>query len=131
MEEDYFLNMLVWRVETSEFRTDITLTIGGMILMGDMISEREFCEGLAASVPAEHRDFFLNLPTEFDGLAARYAEEGTDPMQVREELKESFIHLTNVRTFENGEYHQFLDTFWRGKVSTVNGYWLGTLSPNP
>lgn len=130
MEADFLLGMLVRRVEQSDFRTDITLTIGGMIMMGDMISEEQFCEGIAEDVPAEHQEYFRGLPDLFDELATEFAGDGEEPHDLRDDMRDSVVHLTNVRIFQEGEYHQFRRTFWRGKISTVDGFWLGTPSPD-
>jgi hypothetical protein len=130
MDEDLLLGMLVWRVESSDFRTDITLTIGGIVLMGDMISEQDFCEGVAATIPAEQtedREYFRNLPALFDEVIERSVLGGQDPAETTlEEFRQSFVHLTNIRIFEQGEYHGFRQTFWRGKVAAVDGFWIGT-----
>jgi hypothetical protein len=131
MFEDFYLRWLVSIVEDSDFRTNVTLNVGGIMLLGDMVSEAEFFEGLAATLPQEQRENFATLPSQFDAVAEQAVSEGADPLDVpetRESRSGSFIHLTNVRTFEGGEYHEFPEVFWRGRVADMDGFWLGTPS---
>lgn len=133
MDKDFFLMLLVQRVETSDFRPDITVNVGGITLIGDMISEKDFFDGFSATITSdppelqeEHRTFFSNLPTALDELVEESAEEGEVPQDERDRVRRHFIHLTNVRMFDGGQYHEFPDSFWRGKVSAVDGFWLGS-----
>ena len=63
-----------------------------------------------------------------DRAATTGLDEGDDPdhvQEVRDEIINAFLHLKNVRIFQVGAFHKFRGAYWRGKVSEVDGFWLG------
>jgi hypothetical protein len=135
MDEDFWLRWLIATVEDSDFRTSITLSVHGTLLEGDLISEQEFFEGFASRITgdtpetqARDRENFSTMPSQFDAAAMQGLDEGEDPEVVREARAAqatSFIHMTNIRVFQAGYFHEFQETFWRGRIASVDGFWLG------
>jgi hypothetical protein len=114
----------------------VTLSVGGAIISGELISEDEYFEGISqhfdSEVPDEARErwqeTFRNLPHAFDTMAMNRLDQGADPQEVqeqRESLRESFIFLRDTRVWTAEErFFGFSGAFWRGKLNSIDGFWF-------
>lgn len=124
---DYVLEELVALVNAGNYEISVTLQVSGMLVSGLLVSGKRFFEGYSddLSSPFEPgsemeeavREFALTNRAVYD----REGEEVDPPM---------FIHLRDARYVTPGG---LLPTnngvWWRGRLSEVGGFSLGSLSP--
>ena len=100
MNDDFFLALLVSMAEGGA-EISIMLNVGGKIVCGDMISEREYFEVTASKISTGTpglRDLFAETPSIADRAAMDRLDEEEDPeaaKEARQEMAKSFVHLKN------------------------------------
>ncbi|MCA1577058.1 MAG: hypothetical protein LC794_06805 [Acidobacteria bacterium] len=107
-------------IPASDKHIDIILTIGGMLVAGELVSSTRWINEMRYDTDSETSDDLNDQPNE----AA--SSESANP---RSESERRFIHLREAKfylggTVIPGEGDGFL---WRGKVSSVDGFTSGTL----
>lgn len=146
MDTDFLLGLLRAFAEDGDVSSapvnlPVTLCVGGVVISGEIISEDEYFAGLSQLFPepegevevpegaATFSEAFRSLPNFFDEFAMTQLDEGTDPQQaqaVRESMKKPFIHLRNTHVWTAEErFFAFEGAFWRGKLTSIDGFWLG------
>ncbi|MGE6123915.1 gas vesicle accessory protein GvpU [Aeromonas rivipollensis] len=122
---DWNLANIVSFVNKTNINIDITLTVGGTLLSGRLISGKEYfesvAEGLNNSSPAEGT--VGNLLAEYmSNVAKEQYSDGGDASIT------SFIHLANAQHFSGVTPIPTKGTYWRGRLCDVSGYSFGSLS---
>ncbi len=140
MDTDFFLGFLTSLAEGEDgFNVPITLNVGGVIVSGELISEDEYFAGLSqlftdheGEVPegaTTWKEVFRSLPSLFDSFAMEQLDDGADPQEtqeMRESLREPYVHLRNTQVWTAEErFFGFEGAFWRGKLSSIDGFWFG------
>ena len=140
-DDDFFLALLIqWAQKGAGL--PITLSVGGTIIAGDMISEHEYFDGLAQLYQATDpefdedatlfKDLLRSIPHAADQAAMMHLDEGADPeaiRKIRENWAEACVHLNNTQVLlSDGSVQDWIGGLWRGKRSAVDGYWLGRRS---
>lgn len=131
MQQDILLELLISRVERSSMRFSVILSVGGTIVEGDVVSEREYFEEVASlikSVNPDTQETFASVPDLMDHVAMRGLDEGRDPeitREFRENVSNSYVHLKNSVLWVEGEQRNMSGSLWRGKLDAVDGFWLG------
>ena len=125
-DPDWFLQGLVVMVNGSELEIGITLTVGGLLVSGYMVSGHKYFEGFA-------EDFGSGFPKDIKNPGDGYKELGkiyTDPEHPLDSRSTSFIHLKNARFYHNsgGAVPQNRGVWWRGRLTAVDGFMLGNFS---
>jgi hypothetical protein len=123
-DKDDLLQYLVRLVNNNDETINITLTVGGVVISGEMIGGykylQKFGDDLTSKWPdnPETEKFKMNI---IDNFGSAYAKEDGPPPD--------YIHILNARIFDpsgkaipSGE-----STIWRGKINSVDGFRLGSL----
>lgn len=102
----------------------VTFTIGGSLVSGHLISEAEYFEQLSS-------DFSDALPEAAREAAKKLIIALQPTLSVDEDDQPAiqFVHLKGARVF-NGSSNPIPSsgTLWRGKISSVEGFTLGSLT---
>ncbi len=134
MNPDLFLNSLIKYINTApvemNIKLGITLCVQGSIITGLLISEKAYFEGLSNEINAFHP-----FKEDFERLLAPFQVLGTSlPGNQGEQNKLTdieFIHLKNAKFFLGTSLvPNNKGTYWRGRLSRVDGFSLGQLSSN-
>jgi hypothetical protein len=135
MDEDFFLYTLIDWAERG-IEVPITLSVGGTLVAGYMISEEKYFEESAKVVrwtsdPAAEKalqDLFRSMSNAFDKAATEVVDAGSDPDAVREkrdEMAKSCLHLRDTYITSSGQEIGMQGTLFRCKRRAVDGFWLG------
>jgi hypothetical protein len=126
---DWFLQSLVMLVNKSDIQLGITLQVGGMLVSGSLVGGAAYFAGFADDISAP----FAENPEVADAVKASYLEfsqiyrpDSTDG----EVPPPMFIHLKDARIFGAAAIPIPMNrgVWWRGRVSEVSAFVLGTLS---
>ena len=123
---DWFLEELVILANDSGFGFGVTLQVGGLLVSGTLASGAAYFEGVAAeTAPALEGDLaetFQKWFGNFRDLANRKPPDGV-PRTVR------FIHLRDAKFYNTtgSPIPGNRGVWWRGRISEVGGFVLGTL----
>lgn len=106
----------------------LTLHVSGVVVSGILVSGRRFFEQMAQWLKDEGAE---DLAENFaDPVAEMFAEpdaETADDEQAEPSLA-NFIHLRAARVFTSGSDRPLPETFWRGRLSQVSAWSIGTMS---
>ena len=126
---DWFLQNLVGTINRSDIEVGLTLNVGGSLVTGTAISGKKYFNEFAAiysgafPLDQETKD---KVRVSIEQFANIYIEEAEKPPA----LPPNFIHMRNVHTIHGVN---FLPTeqgvLWRGRVSSVDGFSLGSMAP--
>lgn len=126
---DWWLGAMVSihnRSEDASF--GITLMVGGILITGDLVSGRTYFTGQAEEVKA------IGTGTGLEGFIAglevgaqaypveEFDEETADPSSPR------YIHLRNAQVVAPSGFMPARGMWWRGRLTSVDGFWIGKLS---
>jgi hypothetical protein len=129
---DAFLRALVNIVNTSDPKIElgITLSVGGTQVSGKVISGDTyfelFSQAFATSFGFKDAATTESVRESINSYGVAYrGEQLNDP----DRLPPNYIHIRDAKVFGHGG-DPFPDngSLWRGKLSSVNGFHLGTLS---
>jgi hypothetical protein len=119
-EKDHFLQDLVF--QTNVFPTNdtpITLLVGGVFVSGIMIAGDEYFQLIAGLTSSPGKEFYEHVLR----FGAGYTED-REAKKVNEEPV--YIHLKEC-SYSSGFGLMKLSNVWRGRLSAVDGYFMGTL----
>lgn len=126
-QPDSVLAALVGTAAKQGGGTGITLLVGGALVTGDLANRIEWLDGLREAHP-DDTIYMEGVRAAWAEVHAKYAADSDDdPMPEYDAM----IHLINARVFQgsklipDGEQAMF----WRGRLSEVQGWSLGTLAP--
>jgi hypothetical protein len=125
---DPYLLTLVHMANIGQFSAGVTLTVGGLIVTGDLISGASYFERLSKMVQSESKslddeskksvgEFFLSFGEEYKP-DSNQPESKLTPIQ--------FIHIGKARLISHG--HKPIDLrLWRGRIDSIDGFTIGTI----
>lgn len=129
-DSDGFLQALVEmaNAENVQLSFGITLNVGGVIISGQLISIRKYLEDFG-EVFAE--SFEISGHEEIGAMLRRAFKEA--PTSVDDDSSSpgpSYIHLADARfhSFDGRTIPSQQGVLWRGKLSSIDGFVLGSLS---
>jgi hypothetical protein len=128
---DWFLAYLVNLTDDTGITMGMTLTVGGNMVRGTLISGREYFAELGQAVREGNFQGEGDGRTVMDTIGRVYSQFGQIYPQkgnVRElgNVGASFIHLRGAQhLIGTGEWAPTPGTLWRGKLASVDGYILG------
>jgi len=132
---DWFLSYLIGFADDLGSELGITLVVGGTYLTGTLISGRTYFEELGAMMKKIGGQGTDNGLT---SLGEQYEQFATlvPKLAENEEWKprpRAYIHLRNVKMLisENKFAPTTEAVLWRGKLSAVEGFIVGTMSIDP
>lgn len=120
--KDWFLQFLVNQANKNELELDITLTVGGLLISGTLVGVRRYFDDLgeyfascfdSGKKPEVIKETFKKIGEQCSCISP--SEQTETP---------SYIHLKNVRfsSVENMEISAHNGTWWRGRISEVQGF---------
>lgn len=124
-DKDWFLQSLIDMVNAGSMSFGITLNVGGFLVSGTLIGGKEYFEGFGED--------FATMIKETDSakkVKDAFAKNG-EIYDSKEDLPPaSYIHIKEARFFNtNGTpIPSSQGVWWRGRVSNVDGFSLGSLS---
>lgn len=134
---DFVLKTFVSFANKQGLNTWITLTVGGLLISGELIGGRTYFEELAIQL----RGAKSNIKEFVSGIADGFEEAGRDiyPEPSHTEMEEedadnsliSYIHLRHVKLLHPASMTAIPATdgvLWRGRLSAVDGFILGKMS---
>lgn len=130
---DWLLSQIVDWANATEARFLVTLNVGGCVVSGLVVSGRDYFDALS--------DVFADQFSEDTKEAAKAAIVGfkviyPEPVPEAEDNTEDlprnppmYIHLLNAQIWHNTGSPMPSDrgVIWRGKISSVDAFWLGNL----
>jgi hypothetical protein len=124
---DWFLSSLVVACNTSGLEIGITLTVGGRLVSGQLVGGSTYFKGLAESIAnarGNNGDLVKDISNAVAGNASIY--ETPDEATAG---NPQFVHLKNAKHFDpSGDSTPRDGTWWRGRLSEVQGFSIGSLS---
>lgn len=129
---DWFLQSTIETVIAKGVEIGVTLTVGGAIVSGTLIKGRTYFEELGATLTAASQaegDMQSVLGEAWKGYTAIYdkpAGAGDD----WQAPAATYIHLRDTRFFSpgNAPLPTNQGVLWRGKLSSIDGFSIGSLS---
>lgn len=128
---DWFLQSLVDMANRSGLEVGITLQVSGLLVSGMLVSGKQYFEGFASEFSSAFSDqeAARGVRESFSRHGEKYKLEAEgDPHRPAP----VYIHLKQARFFStSGEpIPRNRGVFWRGRLSEVSGFILGTLGTN-
>ncbi|KAF0812887.1 hypothetical protein IGB42_02731 [Andreprevotia sp. IGB-42] len=132
---DWFLQTIVRMVNTTALRVPVTLTLGGGLVSGDLISGKEYFAAIgdmfATAPAADGNQIGAQLASHFAGHGETVygpTENNTDQAGM---TRHAFIHLKNARFVDNAGAIPDAGLLWRGRIDEVIGFSLGSVRTSP
>ncbi|WP_175989919.1 gas vesicle accessory protein GvpU [Bacillus sp. Marseille-Q1617] len=119
--KDSILEFFVQAANKHDFTLDITLNVNGAVITGTLISAKDYFDALSENFE-DGSDVAQKLSEELV-KAGEQVDEGA--------LSEAnFIHLKNTKVYcgDNKPTPSKGKILWRGKLSEVDGFFLGKIS---
>lgn len=126
---DWFLQSLIDLVNGRELEIGLTLQAGGFLVSGLLVSGHQYFKGFGAEFARTFDD--AELTEDIQRAYARWGGIYTAPKSPSDTFtRVNFIHLKNARFFNTaGEpIPANMSVWWRGRVSEIEGFFLGMLS---
>ncbi|MFU1798184.1 gas vesicle accessory protein GvpU [Paenibacillus azoreducens] len=117
--KDFLLCSLVSTVNKSPLSLSITLTVGGSVISGKLVSGKEYMESVAARYKSLDDEIGTILSDTFLYVGDKLYSNPTNEGNVLPDM----IHLNDAVLFQGNA--RFNLGNWRGKISAVDGFAMG------
>ncbi len=118
-DKDWFLELLVSVVNKNDNGSlEVTLTVGGFLVTGSLISNKEYFRLLGKEFNADNEKGFSGI---IDHLNNQKSESKISVAYIH--LKDAFFVIPGPKPIPTNK-----GVLWRGKLSDVSGFNIGTLS---
>ena len=138
------LEYLIQKVEETKIGPSVTLAIGGLVVVGGLVSSKLYYDYLSSlfDIYTEKSEgetiergaiYDTKDPFELEALE-KYSKDWKESMIKLRDKKDgdndrpTHIHLHNVEVWEVFSTEPFRFEYWRGKLSSIDGFSLGTKS---
>lgn len=126
---DWYLQRLVALANETGLEIGITLTVGGGVVSGTLISGKKYFEKFAkefsAAWPGEGKQDIESSFSKFGAIYDKSESEQDKPANPSPQ----YIHLADARVFHGREMlPSSVGVMWRGKINAISGFSLGSLS---
>ncbi|SIQ75323.1 hypothetical protein SAMN05880590_1079 [Rhizobium sp. RU35A] len=133
-DADWFLRSTIENIISQGVEIGITLTVNGVIISGMLIGGKKYFEELSKTMKAASRapdDISDALGDSWKQFTAIY-EKPEDAPEDWQPGPVGYIHLKNARFYAPGQapIPGNQGVLWRGKLSSVDGFTIGSLSPS-
>ena len=130
--KDWFLQFLVNLANKNSFELEVTLMVGGLLISGTLAGVRQYFDDLGAyfAAPLDARENSTEVTETFKKIGDQCS--CVSPSEQTE--TPSYIHLKDARFFDprGNSIPGQKGTWWRGRISEVQGFAPGILcSPRP
>jgi hypothetical protein len=136
------LEYLIQKVEETKIGPSVTLAIGGLVVVGGLVSSKLYYDYLSRlfDIYTEKSEgetiergaiYDTKDPFELEALE-KYSKDWKESMIKLRDKKDgdnerpTHIHLHNVEVWEVFSTEPFRFEYWRGKLSSIDGFSLGT-----
>lgn len=136
LRKDWFLEFLTRLANSTGVEWPITLNVRGLVVTGLVVSAEKYFEAIAKTVtpPITADPETVKASEAFRSYLEGVAEESAEAFK-KEEEEEVTIEYINLKDAQLLIGPDFVPTdnkvWWRGKLSAVDGYIIGTLSKGP
>lgn len=136
ISNDEILKYLIQKVEETKIGPSVTLAIGGLVVVGGLVSSKVYYDYLSSlfdiytdkskGETIEHKDSI-----ELEALE-KYSKDWKESIIKLRDKKDgdndrpTHIHLHNVEVWEVFSTEPFRFEYWRGNLSSIDGFSLGT-----
>lgn len=136
ISNDEVLEYLIQKVEETKIGPSVTLAIGGLVVVGGLVSSKVYYDYLSSlfdiytdkskGETIEHKDSI-----ELEALE-KYSKDWKESIIKLRDKKDgdnhrpTHIHLHNVEVWEVFSTEPFRFEYWRGNLSSIDGFSLGT-----
>jgi hypothetical protein len=134
MSCDEILEHFVQRVEETGVGKSLTLCVNGLIVVGNIISSKNYYDKMSALYDK------LQIVTKDQSQIELTDKEIEHYKQFMDELKskhtekqtsDRYLHLDEVEIYPSDVLSTpFLGNVWRGKLSSIDGFFLGRIKVN-
>jgi hypothetical protein len=141
ISNDEVLEYLIQKVEETKIGPSVTLAIGGLVVVGGLVSSKVYYDYLSSlfdinadrseGETVEHRA--INDTKDSIELEAleKYSKDWKESLNLRDKKdgdndRPTRIHLHNVEVWEVFSTEPFRFEYWRGNLSSIDGFSLGT-----
>lgn len=126
-DKDWFLQNLVDWANQHNFSFGITLNVGGFLVSGSLIGGKEYFDGFGEDFVSAYED--QELAEKIKNIIAKNGELYTISDE-KDVPPPTYIHLKDARCFNtNGNpIPGNRGVWWRGRISEVDGFSIGSLS---
>jgi hypothetical protein len=130
-DKDWFLADLIRVFAQSGVEFPLTLSVGGAMISGRLVSGKRYFEGVAEVMSSGRTN-----NEEVRKLLVRMLEQNVRIYERPEDAPEGwvppepgFIHLMDARVFTPGRQPlpENQGVLWRGKLNAIDGFWFGEL----
>jgi hypothetical protein len=139
ISNDEVLEYVIQKVEETKIGPSVTLAIGGLVVVGGLVSSKLYYDYLSSlfddkseGETIERRAIYdTKDPIELEALE-KYSKDWKESMIKLRDKKDgdndrpTHIHLHNVEVWEVFSTEPFRFEYWRGKLSSIDGFSLGT-----
>ena len=144
ISNDEVLEYVIQKVEETKIGPSVTLAIGGLVVVGGLVSSKIYYDYLSSlfdiytdkseGETIERRAIYdTKDPIELEALE-KYSKDWKESMIKLRDKKDGdndrpthiHIHLHNVEVWEVFSTEPFRFEYWRGKLSSIDGFSLGT-----
>jgi hypothetical protein len=138
MSSDQVLEYLVQKTEVTSIGINITLTINGLVIVGELISSKnyyDYMSGLFGTFTEKPEEKTVENTTTPDSKEPvkietqnNYRKDFKEVMikmrskKDQENGEPKYIHLHNTEVWEIFSTEPFRFEYWRGKLSSVDGF---------
>jgi len=119
-QKDWFLQFLVNLANKNNFELDITLTVGGFLISGRVIGVRQYFDELGEYFAKPFH--FSQNAEEVSETFKKIGEQCSCVSPSEQTENPSYIHLKNVKFYDASGKAVSGSTWWRGRISEVNGF---------
>ncbi|WP_100408011.1 gas vesicle accessory protein GvpU [Bacillus solitudinis] len=122
--KDNILEFFVQAANKYDFSLDISLNVKGAVITGTLVSAKEYFDILSES--------FEDGSEIAQKLSDRLTKAG-DEFEAQDDVEAYFIHLKNTKVYcgDSKPTPSRGKILWRGKLSEVDGFFLGKISDTP
>jgi len=131
---DCFLQSLVEIVNDESASIPITVSVGGLLISGDMIGGKTYFDEFARRFKDGFRDINSETASTIEETFKRLGDV-YDPIQKESQgsaamPKPYIIHLNDAQIYQSGAHLPPSEkrVLWRGRLEAVDGFSLGKLS---
>jgi hypothetical protein len=137
MSSDQVLKYLVQKTEETSIGISVTLTINGLVIVGELISSKnyyDYMSGLFEAFTEKSEEKTVENTTTPDSKEPvkietqnNYRKDFKEFMvkmqsKKNQENGDTYIHLRNAEVWEIFSTEPFRFEYWRGKLSSVDGF---------
>jgi hypothetical protein len=129
LEPDWFLRTIASLVDRQGMEIGITLSVGGILVTGIMVGGRKYFEHFAKKFASGFSD--PDLSASLEKSISQYTQiYDNAPEDV--EATPTFVHIRDVAFYASSAtpIPSQKGHWWRGRLTKVDGFVLGTLSTN-